>query len=216
MRDNMPSATDGQPRPFWLVGVLVLAAIVVVLAGAFVLDRALRAPVGVEPLPEATTGGESAPVSTGPTSPRSLGDTSSGTTQPTASAANRQSPEQAVEQAYLRYWDVYASAALNLDTSQLYEVATGDELQRMRDEIAGFRQAGYAVRVRVSHDYLVFDVTSGAARVSDEIVDRSFRVDPVTKNPPEGSNEATTVRDLFIFTRADGAWKVAKSVRESG
>jgi hypothetical protein len=121
-----------------------------------------------------------------------------------------------VEQAYLRYWDVYAAALLDLDASWLGEVATGDELRRIQEEIATNRQRGNAVRVDVAHSYVIVDVTSDEARLADEILDKSFTVDPVTKNPPRGSNAGKTVRDLFVLKKVDGTWRVASSTRESG
>ncbi len=216
-------ATDGtgaradnpRRRPYWVVGFVLFAVIAVVLGGAIALDRALRPPVGIDlspgtaaPTPDMSAQAPALPTATNLSpfqAPRA----------PTSDTAG-QTPEQSVEQAYLRYWDVYAAALLDLDASRLGEVAAGDELRRIQEEIAGYRRAGYAVRVRVTHDYVVVDVTASEARLADEIVDRSFRVDPVTKDPPQGSDAGKTVRDLFVLQKSDGIWKVARSVREGG
>jgi hypothetical protein len=200
-----------------LVGIILLGALVVVLCGALALDRTLRPSVGIEPVPG--SGAEADPIMRQVETPAMTAAAAASPTQsPQAAAASGgpQTPERAVEQAYLRYWDVYAAALLELDDSRLSEVASADELRRIQDEITRYRRAGYAVRVRVTHNYVVVDVTADEARVADEMVDRSFRVDPVTKNPPQGPDVGTTVRDLFVLQRIDGVWKVTKSVRESG
>ena len=208
-----PQADDSRGRPYWLVGIVILGVLVVVLGGGLALDRTLRPRVGIEPL----TGSGIQPETPGrPSEATQPGEVVGALTRTPVLEDGNRSPERAVEEAYLRYWDVYTGALLNLDVSRLAEVVAEDELRRIQAEIAGFRQAGHALRVRVTHNYLIFDVTADEAKILDEIVDRSFRVDPVTKDPPQGSDESTTVRDLFLLKKAGGAWRVTKSIRESG
>ncbi len=223
MRDGMPpdrggaGTEDNRGRPYWLVGIVLLGVLVAVFGAALALDRTLRPSVGIEPAPG--SGSQPDPIASRAETPGMAALAAVTPTQSpptTASTGEPQTPERAVEQAYLRYWDVYSTALLELDASRLSEVASADELQRIQDEIARYKQAGYAVRVRVTHNYVIVDLTADEARVADEIVDRSFRVDPVTKNPPQGPDQGTTVRDLFVLQRIDGVWKVTRSVRESG
>lgn len=209
-------AGGNQPRPYWLVGAVLFGVVVVVLVGALALDRTLRPPVGTEPVPGSGVQTDSAVIQdrTAVLPPANgIPSASAPTGDP---GATPQTAEQEVEQAYLRYWDVYAAALLDLDDTRLGEVSTGDELRRMGEEVANSRRGGYAVRVDVSHSYVIVDVTVDEARLVDEIFDRSFTVDPVTKNPPQGSNAGNAIRDLFTFKRVDGVWKVANSIRETG
>src|SRR6266542_5709941 len=211
-----PEAGGNQQRSYWVVGAVLLGVVVVVLVGALVVDRTMRPRVGTEPLPGSGEQPDPAVIQDGTAALQRASDTTSPSSRTAVPAATPQTGEQGVEQAYLRYWDVYAAALLDLDDTRLGEVASADELRRIQDEIAGYRRAGYAVRVQVTHNYVIVDITTNDARLADEIVDRSFRVDPVTKNPPQGSDEGESIRDLFVLQRIDGIWKIVKSVRESG
>ncbi|MDR7551262.1 MAG: hypothetical protein QN131_15215, partial [Armatimonadota bacterium] len=55
------------------------------------------------------------------------------------------SPEEAVKQAYLHYWEVYSEALFNLDSSRLSEVMTGPRLERALQEIERLQEQGRAV-----------------------------------------------------------------------
>jgi len=92
-------------------------------------------------------------------------------------------------------------------------VASGDELRRIQDEVDGVRKQHEAVRVVVEHHYFVFDATTTQPKVYDEIQNRSFTVDPVTKQGT-GSDASDLEKDTYFFDRVDGTWKVARSSRQ--
>lgn len=231
------NATDAsRQRSYWPVALALLGVVVVMLGAAFILNRQLRSPVGIEP----TSGGAAparveipSPVVTATrvigsptpvtqaTAPRSVpasppAATSVPTTEPIGLSTPELTDQQIVEQAYLRYWEVYSEALLQLDTSRIPEVAADEELQRIQEEVEGFRQRGQAVRANVTHRYFVFDVTEREAKIHDEIFDRSFTVDPVMKEPAIGPDSGSLVKDNYSLKKIDGVWKVVKSVRQEG
>lgn len=117
--------------------------------------------------------------------------------------------------AYLAYWDAYSSALLNLDVTRVEGVASGAELQRIKDEIELLRSQGVAARVVVEHDFAIVQLADRAATVVDRFVDRSFYVDPVTRQPPQGSGEGKVFMDTFQLERLnDGRWLVVRSARQ--
>jgi len=117
-------------------------------------------------------------------------------------------------QAYHRYWQDYSQALYTLDTSHMGSVATGAELRRVQAEVAGFRRRTRAVHVRVTHSALIVSIKGDSATVYDEIHNRSFTIDPVTKQPPQGSNQVDVEKDIYFFKNIHGIWKVTKSLRE--
>lgn len=125
------------------------------------------------------------------------------------------SPEEQVKAAYIAYWDAYSAALLNLDPSPVSALVVADELERIKKEIESLRAQGVAARVVVDHDFAVVEVMSDSAVIIDRFVDRSFYVDPVTKNPPTASNEGRTFTDTFRLRRTgDGRWVVFQSTRQ--
>lgn len=113
-----------------------------------------------------------------------------------------------VAEAYLAYWDAYAEAVLNLDTSLVEGFAAGEELESIRGEIEELRAEGVAMRVVVEHDFAVVDVTSTDAIVIDELVNNSFYVDPETKEPSEGQGSGEVLQYTFLMELIDGRWMV--------
>ncbi len=135
------------------------------------------------------------------------------TQTPTASASP--SAEEEVLTAYLDYWDVYADAVYNLDTSRLEEVMTGPRLERGLNEIQDLRDQGRAVDIVVENDPVVVQIEGDRAVVHDEYENRSYFIDATTKEPlsrPEGSQ---TIRDTVTLTRVDQTWKVLDTLREA-
>jgi hypothetical protein len=135
------------------------------------------------------------------------------TQTPAASASP--SAEEEVITGYLHYWDVYADAVHNLDTSRLAEVMTGPRLERGLKEIQDLRDQGRAVDIVVENDPVVVQIEGDRAVIHDEYKNRSYFIDPTTKEPlssPEGSQ---TIRDTVTLTRVDQTWKVLDTVREA-
>ncbi len=155
-------------------------------------------------------GGDGGEVRTGSPTPATTRTATPAAASPTATP----SIEQEVSEAYLRYWDAYAEALLNLDPGLAEGVASGQELQRIREEIETLRSQGVALRVVVEHNSVVLEASENSAVVFDEIVNNSFYVDPETKEPPAGSGSGEILRDTFYFERIDGQWMVVRSTRQ--
>ena len=133
---------------------------------------------------------------------------------PTPAPAPALSVEEEVEAAYLAYWDAYALAALWLDASLMEGFASGEELRRIRDEIASLRESGVALRVVVEHDLLVVVTSPASAVVVDRITNRSFYVDPVSKQPPRAEGGGEVLRDTVFMEKAGEIWIATGSQRE--
>jgi hypothetical protein len=135
----------------------------------------------------------------------------SGTTQPSATPA----VEAAVGDAYLKYWDAYSAALLALDSAPVESLATGDQLRRIQNEIDGLRAQGVAERVVVEHHFAVIGATATTATVSDEIVNNSFFVDPVTKDPPSAAGNGERFTDTYQMEMVGDRWVVVNGSRQS-
>ena len=218
-----PNLSQRSRVPYWAIWLGLLVVLAILVSGAFLLNRQFRARIGIQEgtvsLAAASAAASPAPVS--PVATASVASSVAGSAASTVvsiapSASGDTSPvAQQVAAAYQHYWAVYSDALLNLDTSQVSQVATGDELQRMQQEVAGFRAKNHALRVVVDHHFFVFDVTPTDAKVYDETRDRSYTVDPVTKQPPTGPDQADIEKDIYFLQDIDGTWKVTKSVRQS-
>lgn len=147
---------------------------------------------------------------------------------PTATAAADPSPTPTSQQptstpdpgaevitAYLRYWELYAEAVLNLDHNVLIGVASEEELQQVQAEIETLRADGVALRVVIEHRPTVIELTDTTATVFDEMTNNSFYVDPETHEPPEGEGSGETLVDTFFLEKVDGQWIVVHSIRQN-
>jgi hypothetical protein len=137
------------------------------------------------------------------------------TAAPTVVPTATPSVEEEVSQAYLHYWEVYSEALYNLDTSRLSEVMTGPRLERALEEVQGLQDQGRAVKIVVDNRPVVVQAGSDQAVVLDSYENRSYFIDPVTKEPLSQPPEtAETIRDRVTLTRVGGTWKVLDTVRE--
>jgi hypothetical protein len=116
--------------------------------------------------------------------------------------------------AYLLYWDAYSKSVLNLDAGMMNGTATGDELQSIKAEIEQLRSQGVALRVVVTHKPVVVEISATSATLLDEMVNNSFFVDPITKNPPIASGSGNVLKDTYRLQKIDGRWVVTGSVRQ--
>jgi hypothetical protein len=134
---------------------------------------------------------------------------------PAATAGPSATPslEEEISEAYLVYWDAYSKALLELDLSQVDEVAAGEQLERIRQEIEDFRSQGVALRVVVEHDFVLVEASSTKATVVDEIINNSFFVDPVTKEPPTAEGSGEVLKDTYQLEKTDGRWIVTNGSR---
>jgi len=206
-------------RPFWVIGLILLGVVLVILAGAFVVSHHFRSHVGIE-------SGARTPVRSSSTPGAYMGGGAAATAQSTVSATPTSvptvqptptlSPRQQVMQAYHHYWRDYRQALYTLTTFRLSRVAAGNELQRLESEVAGFKKRGYAVRVRVTHHALIVSITGDTATVYDEVLNRSYAVDLVTKQPGQGSSQADREKNMYSLQQFQGVWKVTKVLRQGG
>ena len=128
---------------------------------------------------------------------------------PTATPA----PQEEVLAAYQRYWDAYGQALLDLDPTLVQAVAAGDRLQRIQEEIDELRRRGVAARTNVINNPVVVEFDTNSATIYDELINNSFYVDAVTKQPSQASGSGEIVRDTYQLQKIDGAWKVVGSSR---
>ena len=124
------------------------------------------------------------------------------------------SPEDEIVSTYLRYWDAYSLAVLNLDPAAVRGIAAGEELDGIEDEIDELRSMNLAVRTVVQHNPVVLHISEDDAVLEDTMTNNSFYVDPVTKNPPAASGTGEILRDTYYFEKVDGKWTVVRSVRQ--
>jgi hypothetical protein len=125
-------------------------------------------------------------------------------------------PEAAAEigDAYQAYWQVRAEALYELDTSHLQEVMAGEHLSAAEDLIEQLRSEGRAIQTNVSHNYVVIDASTDAAKVADDYTDDSVYVDATTRTEltqPTGA----TIREQYQMNKIEGIWRVTSLVRAS-
>ena len=130
----------------------------------------------------------------------------------TTSSSVALTPEQEVEAAYLRSWDVYAKAVRELDPAGLEAAYTAEALETVRREVERYANANTPVRVAVEHQIAVQLLDDGTAAVFDTYVNHSVFVDPATGEPTE-KDTAQTVNETYSLRREGGRWKVASIVR---
>jgi hypothetical protein len=128
---------------------------------------------------------------------------------PTATPA----PQDEVLAAYRRYWEAYSQALLNLDPTLVQAVAAGVRLQRIQEEINELRRRGVAARTNVINNPALVEIDTYSATIYDELINNSFYVDAVTKQPSEASGPGEIVRDTYQLQKIDGVWKVVGSSR---
>ena len=213
-----PGANPEPRRPFWVVGLVLLGLVVAMLGGAFLLDRQLRPSVGIEPAtaaPVARKATETSQPGRQPTGPAAGISTPAITATQAGGGAATPSRAQEVEQAYLKYWEVYSEAMYTLHTSRLSEVAAGERLEQAISEVEKLKAQGKAAKIDVEHHFFVFDVAANSARVHDEYVNNSYAIDPETKRPIGAPGKSESIVDTYFLERIDGVWKVVRGVRES-
>lgn len=132
-----------------------------------------------------------------------------GTTGGTTSTAKALTPEEEVEAAYLRSWDVYAKAMRTLDVSQLGVVYADEALVLRREEVAGLEQANTPARMRVEHDYSISLLASDRALVVDSYRNHSVTLDPQTgeASEPDPNN---LLRRKYDLRKEGGRWLVVR------
>lgn len=124
----------------------------------------------------------------------------------TTSTTEALTPEEEVEAAYLKSWEIYAEAVRQLDLSGADAVYANAALTTLQEEIGRHRQNGTTVLVEVEHNYEISILETGRAIVLDEYVNHSRLSDehgnPIEPDPNE------TITELYTLLKLDGQWKV--------
>lgn len=115
------------------------------------------------------------------------------------------------EQAYLRFWEAWAEANLELDPSLLDEVATGEALEALKESVEVQKARNEPVRIRVEHNYEIAIVDENTASVDDRYINHSQRLDPDTMEPIE-EDPNVQVRKTHTLRKVNGQWKVAEII----
>lgn len=124
-------------------------------------------------------------------------------------------PEQEVEQAYLRSWEVYAEAVKELDEGVLTRAYGGEALAAVVREVDRLQAANTPLVVDVDHDYELRMTGPSSAVVVDEYVNRNYRVDRSTGEPIDPPNDPGIYVESYQLREVDGSWKVIVILRES-
>ncbi|MHB0929244.1 MAG: hypothetical protein ACYC3W_10170 [Candidatus Nanopelagicales bacterium] len=217
-------------RPYWIVGLALLGLVVVLLAGAFLLDKQLRPRVGIESPPVVATTAKPtsppqaiAPPTVRPTpeptataTPAALGAAPTTTEGPGGLRMATSPLEREIEAAYENYLRVYSEAVLNLDTSHLSEVLAGRALQLVTEEVDDLKARGRPGKIIEDERVVAFGrVTETSATVVDEYVSHSVYVDPNTKEPLPRSGPPIRVRQSYELRKVNGVWKIVDGTRET-
>lgn len=125
----------------------------------------------------------------------------------TTSTTEALTPEEEVEAAYLKSWEIYAEAVRKLDDSLLEEVYAGDALTLRRSEIADYRAANTPGIIDVDHDYEISILEPGRALVVDEYVNHSVFIDPTSEEPTE-EDPSEVLRQRSELRESEGVWRV--------
>ena len=136
------------------------------------------------------------------------------TSAPTTTTTAR-TPEQEVEAAYLKSWDVYAKALRSLDDSQYPDVFADDALKLREAEFADLKKARTAVRISVVHHYSVqlFD-QGNRALLLEAYENHSVLLKPDSDEPAEADpNEV--VKRQYELRRIGETWKVVHVLEPS-
>jgi hypothetical protein len=112
-----------------------------------------------------------------------------------------------VEQAYLRYWMVSASAFKSMDSSTLASVEADPELSKERSALERWREQKRSYRIDVQHNYRIAMRDGETAFVYDTLRDSSYLLDVSTGKPVPGT-PSSLLRQSFELKMFSGQWKV--------
>lgn len=191
-------------RRFWVVGLALLAAVTVLLAGAFVLNDRLRPQVGTRPVPTNEVASSKA---------TSVAAPALATSSPASLPVANSPLEREIEAAYLRFWEVRSEAFLNQDTTRLSEVMSGAELARTEQQIDELKAQGRAARIVVEHRIAFLEVGETEARLYDEYLNKSYLVDPQSEQAIQTPGPGGTAKVSYELQKIEGAWRVVDGMR---
>lgn len=135
---------------------------------------------------------------------------------PTSSTTSEpQTPEEEVEAAYLRSWEVFATAMLELDPSGLSSSFAGEQLVKTTNEVEAQAADGRPIRVEVEHELAIQLVADDHAIVRDRYRNHSVYLDPETLEPTEPDPNDQYVELTTLRKEVGDEWKVVHIARES-
>lgn len=137
-------------------------------------------------------------------------DDSSGSPSP-APSPTKGDPAAEVERAYLRFWEVWTEANLKLDPELMKQVATGEALRVLTEQIEEQRAKNQPVRISVEHHYDTLLTGPDTASVEDRYVNHSVRLNPATMQPIE-ADAGIEIRASHSLRRTDRQWHVAEII----
>jgi hypothetical protein len=91
----------------------------------------------------------------------------------------------------------------------------GAALEREQQQIDDLKARGVAAVIEGDHEVGLLSLTQDEAELYDEYVNRSYLVDPVTREPVGTPEPEETIKVSFRLQRIDGVWKVVDSERHS-
>jgi len=211
-------AAEGPRRPFWVVGLALLAAVVAVLVGSYLLGTRLGPRTGTDPVPTAPSvaAPTTAPTAaTGAaTSQPSIAPTPSGL--PPGIGVASSPTELAIGAAHERYLRVYSEAVLNLDTAHLDEVLAGEALRSVTDEVNELKRQGRPVKINESDRLVALaDVTETSAVLMEVFTSRSVYVNSATGQPYPRTGPPERISQSYKFQKIDGVWKIVDWSQQS-
>ena len=209
---NPDSGTDRPRWPYWVIGLALAGLVIAILVAAFILDARLRPPVGIEATRTAADGIQVTAVPDARIS-ESLSSPAASSPISAPAVATAMDSKDAVESAYLRYWDIYSQALYSLDPSHLGEVMAGNELNDAEKQIDELRSQNHAAKTDVQHHYVIVNVTAGQASIEDRYLNKSYLVDATSKNPLQNPGQGETVDIACQLQVIDGTWKVVSVVQ---
>lgn len=206
-------------RSYWPIGLALLIAVLLLLSGATVLNQRLRPKVGLQ---AATTAhaqetrygfilGRQSPDDSLDDAPVAAPSSETGTDAIEIDVALLEE----VQAAYSAFWEIRTEAAFNLDDSRLAEVMDGPALEREREQIADLEARGVAAVIEAEHEVGLLSLSPDEAELYDEYLNRSYLVDPATKEPVGAPEPEEVVKVSFRLKKIDGVWKVVDSERHS-
>lgn len=211
--------SDPKRRSYWTIGLVLLLIVVLLVGGATLLGQRLRPQVGLR---SGATAHAQEPTRYGFVLARPSLQPSSYDAEPLPTPGPEAGADvidvdaallDEVEAAYSRFWDVRTEAALDLDVSRLPEVMDGPALEREQQQVGDLQARGVAAVIEADHDVGLVSLSHDEAELYDEYVNRSYLVDPVTREPVGVPEPEETVKVSFRLRKLEGIWKVVDSER---
>ncbi|HEX2516117.1 MAG TPA: hypothetical protein VH257_15525, partial [Chloroflexota bacterium] len=112
-----------------------------------------------------------------------------------------------------RYWETYADALYDLDSSRLSEVAAGEQLEYMVSVVEALKAQSNALDMRVGLSSYIFNVRESEALIRADQTLRIKTLNAETKQPISQTENPTPQREQYVYvlSRVGSGWKVVDS-----